>query len=103
MGQPLEIQNLEDDRQRRPSEINQSSDVELSHGQSKVFKADNKLLQSGEPGLTYCKSACLNDLDSHLAFVPWGSMVYGTEVCDGAWLKVQERFLPQKINGVTVL
>jgi hypothetical protein len=142
MLQPLEVPVLGDDRQRRPSEIsqtsealtttssapctpfdpearfnfgldeavddfmsviNESSDVELSHGQSKVFKADNKLLQSGKPGLTYCKSACLSDLDSHRAFVPWGSMVYGKEVCDGAWLKVQERFLPQKINGVTVL
>lgn len=83
--------------------INESSEVELSHGQSKVFLADNKLLQSLDPGLTYYRSPCLSDVDSHRAFVPWGSMVYGTEVCKGQWLKVQERFLPTKINGITVL
>jgi len=79
------------------------TDPDASHGESKVFVADNQSLKASSPGLPYRKSPDLHDLDSHRAFVPWGSMVYGVIVCDGDWLKVQDRFLPRKIDGVAVL
>jgi len=76
---------------------------ELVDGEAKVFLADNQFLKSSNPGLCYHTSASIEDTDSDRAFVPWGSMVYGAEVCGGEWLKVIDRYLPKKVDGVTVL
>jgi len=58
---------------------------------SKDFKA---------PGLRYCRSPCSTDTDD--AHAIWGSVVHGTLVADD-WLKVGDRYLPVRLNGLTAL
>jgi len=68
---------------------------------SREFLVDNSLLQASSPGLNYCLSRRLEDVD-HGKTAPWGSVVVGRR--KHMWLKVASRcWLPMELNGIRVL
>jgi hypothetical protein len=68
-----------------------------------IFVTENNHLNAEGPGLVFHNSLSMEDTDEERAFVPWGSIVYGTPVCENKWLKVGRRYLPMEVNGRSVL
>jgi hypothetical protein len=68
-----------------------------------IFVTENNHLNAEGPGLVFHNSLSMEDTDEERAFVPWGSIVYGTPVCENKWLKVGRRYLPMQVNGRSVL
>merc|ERR1712048_472846 len=68
-----------------------------------ISVAKSSVLQPDGPGVAFRSSPRDDDICSERAFVPWGSIVYGTPVNDNGWLKVGKRYLPMQQNGVSVL
>merc|ERR1711971_192316 len=54
------------------------------------------------PGLKYRRTPCNKDIDNTVHMVPWGAYVQGVPVNED-WIKIGDRYMPIKLNGVTVL
>merc|ERR1719343_236093 len=78
----------------------QGAEVGRSASEEKEYILDNSHICTEETGLFFCMRKSLTDRMPEQ--VQWGELVQGQDQGDG-WLYMKPRFLPMRLQGVTVL
>ncbi|CAK0830986.1 unnamed protein product [Prorocentrum cordatum] len=84
----------------QPALVPAANGPDLEDGRDREYIVDNTSCDSQEAGLYFCRRKDLSDRMPEM--VRWGELVMGVDQGDG-WLYMKPRFLPMRLQGVTVL
>lgn len=90
--------------QKQEAAIEKENNDELACGEAYFF-VDNRELRAITAGLAYRTAAEWEKRDPDGGYATWGSTVRGVQLHreGNDWLKVEERYLPMRVNGKCVL